>query len=61
MKRIDFEKHLKKNKCFKLREGGNHSVWVNEKNNKQSSVARHNELSNITCKVICKQLEIPSI
>ncbi|MEI6694779.1 MAG: type II toxin-antitoxin system HicA family toxin [Bacteroidota bacterium] len=59
MKRIDFEKHLKRNDCLNYREGGNHSIWVNKMNNKHTSIPRHNELSNITCKLICKQLEIP--
>lgn len=58
MKRKDFEKHLTINGCFKLREGSNHSIWQNSLNNKQSSVPRHNELVGMTCKIICKQLEI---
>ena len=58
MKRKDFERHLLKNKCFKLREGGNHTIWQNESNEKQSSVPRHNELVKVLCIVICKQLEI---
>ena len=59
MKRLDFEKHLRNNNCSKIREGGNHSIWINNVNGKQTSVPRHNELSNITCKLICKQLDIP--
>jgi len=59
MKKLDFEKHLKKNGCVKLREGGNHAIWINETNNKQTSVPRHNEIVNLTCRMICKQLEIP--
>lgn len=60
MKRSDFERHLKKNYCSKLREGSNHSIWINEANNKKTSLPHHNELSNIICKVICKQLEVPA-
>jgi mRNA interferase HicA len=60
MKRIDFERHLKNNKCSKLREGGNHSIWINNENGKHSSVPRHNDLSNLLCKIICKQLDIPA-
>lgn len=58
MKRKDFEKFLNSLGCIKLREGSNHSIWQNPSNLKQSSVPRHNELVNITCKIICKQLEI---
>jgi mRNA interferase HicA len=60
MKRKDLERHLTDNNCFKLREGSNHSIWQNSLNNKQSSIPRHNEIVNITCKIICKQLEIKS-
>jgi len=59
MKLNEFVKHLKKNDCKLLREGSNHSVWVNTNNSKRSTVPRHKELSNLLCKIICKQLEIP--
>ena len=29
MKRKEFERHLKNNGCVLLREGSNHSIWVN--------------------------------
>jgi mRNA interferase HicA len=59
MKRKEFERHLKNNNCVLLREGSNHSIWINTLNNVQTSVPRHAEIVNITCKVICKQLVIP--
>ncbi|MBM2816513.1 MAG: type toxin-antitoxin system HicA family toxin [Ignavibacteria bacterium] len=59
MKRRDFERHLTDNGCGKLREGSSHSIWQNPVNYKQSSVPRHNEIVKVTCKIICKQLEIP--
>ncbi len=59
MKKNDFEKYLRKNRCFLLREGNRHEIWVNKNNGKQTSIPRHKELANITCKIICKQLEIP--
>lgn len=61
MKRNVFIKHLKKHHCILLREGGNHSIHKNKFNQKQSAVGRHRELSNLLCKKICKQLEIPEI
>jgi mRNA interferase HicA len=61
MKRNNFIKHLKKYNCVLLREGGNHSIYKNQTNQKQSAVGRHRELSNLLCKKICKQLEIPEI
>ena len=60
MNRKEFERHLKNNGCVLLREGSNHSIWVNPLNNNQTSVPRHPEIVNIACKVICKQLAIPA-
>ena len=59
MKRKEFERHLKNNGCILLREGSNHSIWINNMNKLQTSVPRHPEIVNITCKVICKLLSIP--
>jgi len=61
MKRSAFIKHLETNGCVLLREGTNHSIYRNNKNAKQSSVGRHQELDNTMCKKICKQLEIKSV
>ncbi len=30
MKRKEFERHLKNNGCMLLREGSNHSIWINK-------------------------------
>jgi len=61
MKLKDFERHLSANCCKLLREGGNHSIWINLENKKQSAIVRHKEIDNRLCKNICKQLDIPSI
>jgi len=58
MKRNEFLKYLHGNDCKLLREGSNHSIYVNPKNKKQTAVPRHKELSDLLCKKICKQLEI---
>ena len=59
MKRTTLIKHLAKNGCVLLREGSNHSIYLNANNKKQSAVGRHRELSDLLCEKICKQLEIP--
>ena len=41
MKRRDFIQHLEAHSCELLREGGAHSVYVNRKTRKASSVPRH--------------------
>jgi len=61
MKRNELLKHLLKNGCILLREGGSHSIYYNPENGKQSVVGRHQELDNNMCREICKQLDIPRI
>lgn len=61
MKRGDLIRHLNKHGCYLLREGSNHSIFHNSANKKQTAVGRHPELSELLCKKICKQLEIPEI
>jgi len=46
MKIVDFIRHLRVNRCVLLREGGNHSVYINKVNNKISTVPRHKEIKN---------------
>ena len=61
MKRNKLIKHLENYGCFLLREGGNHSIFLNPENKMQSAVGRHRELSDLLCNKICKQLGIPEI
>jgi mRNA interferase HicA len=43
-----------------LREGSDHSVWVNSASGARTAVQRHREIPNIHAKTICKQLGIPT-
>ncbi len=61
MKRTEFIKHLHLYYCILHREGANHSIFINKVNKKQATVGRHQEISNLLCKKICKQLGIPEI
>ena len=61
MKRYKLISHLEKQGCILLREGGNHSIYVNPANKRQSAVGRHRELSDLLCKKVCKQLGIPQL
>ena len=61
MKRAELLKHLRKNGCVFIREGGRHSWWSNPSQGKRSSVPRHNEINDQLAKKICKDLGIPSI
>ena len=59
MKRRELIRHLERNGCTLLREGGNHSIYFNPSNNKISAVGRHTEIADRMAQIICKQLEIP--
>lgn len=61
MKRLNFIRHLQMHGCDLLREGGNHSVFVNRAKGKVSAVPRHREINEILARKICKDLEIPPI
>jgi mRNA interferase HicA len=58
MKRTDLLRHLARNGCELLREGKKHSVFVNRKKRRSSSVPRHTEINEFLSKKICKDLEI---
>ena len=59
MKRRDLIRHLEEHGCQLLREGGNHTIYVNRTAKKSSSVPRHNEINNDLAKKICKDLQVP--
>jgi len=59
MKRVDLIRHLEANGCQLLREGGNHSVYVNRKTRKSTTVPRHREINRLLAGKICRDLEIP--
>ena len=44
MKRRDLIRHLEKNGCERLREGGNHTIYVNRRTRKSTPIPRHREL-----------------
>ena len=59
MKRIDLIRHLERHGAQLLREGGNHSVYVNRTAGKTSTVPRHLEINDFLARKICKDLEVP--
>lgn len=61
MKRNKLLKHLRNSGCMLLREGGNHSWWINPAQNKRSSIPRHSEIKDILANKICKDLGVNRI
>ena len=58
MKRRALVQHLEQQGCELLREGANHSIFVNRLIRKSSAVPRHTELNEYLAKKICKDLGI---
>jgi predicted RNA binding protein YcfA (HicA-like mRNA interferase family) len=58
MKRIDLIRHMERHGAQLLREGGNHSVYVNRKSGKVSAVPRHREINEFLAQKICRDLGI---
>ena len=58
MKRRELVRHLEKQGCQLLREGANHSSYVNRAGGKSSAVPRHTEINDDLARKICKDLGI---
>jgi len=61
LKRRDLIRHIEKNGCEFLREGGKHTVYVNRKEKKVSTIPRHREIDEYLARRICKDLAIPTL
>jgi len=58
MKRRDLIRHLEAHGCEFLREGGNHTVYVNRMAQKTSAVPRHRKINEFLARKICRDLQI---
>jgi len=56
VKRVDLIRHLESQGCRLLREGANHSVYVNPVARKTSTVPRHREIEEFLSRKICRDL-----
>jgi len=61
MKREKFIKHLMKEGCIFIREGGKHSVFFNPLTKRSSTVPRHNEIDNFLARKIYRDLGIKEV
>jgi len=59
MKRKDLIRHIEKYGCKFLREGRKHTVYVNLREKKVSTIPRHREIDENISRKICKDLAIP--
>jgi mRNA interferase HicA len=61
MKRRQFVEELHRHGCYLLRHGGNHDIYLNPKNGRQTAVPRHTELTNFICTKVRKELGLPKL
>ena len=52
-------RHLEAHGCQFLREGANHTVYVNRAARKASTVPLHREINDLLARKICKDLNVP--
>ena len=60
MKRRLLVQYLEQHHCELLREGSNHSIYVNRPAGKTSAVPRHTEINDYLARKICRDLGIPN-
>ncbi|MBF0177483.1 MAG: type II toxin-antitoxin system HicA family toxin [Magnetococcales bacterium] len=61
MKRSELLRHLSAQGCELLREGGRHSWWRNQTENRRSAVPRHQEIPDLLARKICRDLGVDVI
>ena len=59
MKRSALLRHLQAHGCMALREGGNHSIWINPHSHRKEAIPRHNEIKKHLARSICRNLSVP--
>ena len=59
MKRRLLIRRIEKMGCELLREGGNHSIYVNRRQKKVTTIPRHSEIDENLAKRIFKDLGLP--
>jgi predicted RNA binding protein YcfA (HicA-like mRNA interferase family) len=59
MKRSDLVRHLEAHGCEFLREGANHTIYVNRQARASSAVPRHREINDLLAAKICRDLLVP--
>ncbi len=59
MKRRDWVRHLTQHECAFLREGGNHTLYINRQGKRVSTIPLHNEINRDLARMICKDLQVP--
>ncbi len=60
MKRVDLIRHIQRHGCELLREGAEHTIFVNRAEKVTAAVPRHREISDILARKIMRSLKVPT-
>jgi len=60
MKRVDLVRHLERHGCEFVREGKEHTLYINRQAKKSAAVPRHREIPKGTVRSICRALGLSS-
>jgi hypothetical protein len=58
VRRRDLVAHPERHGCELLREGGRHSVFIDRRTAKVSTVPRHREINELLARKICRDLGV---
>jgi len=58
VKRVELIRHLEQHGCERLREGGNHTIYVHRAARKVSAIPRHREINDFLARKICRDLDV---
>jgi hypothetical protein len=59
MKRRAPLSHLPEHGCAPVREGANHSIWINPQTGRREANPRHNDIKKHLARSICRHLSVP--
>ncbi len=59
MKRRDLIQHLEAHGCEFIREGKEHTLYINRQTKRSTAVPRHREIPTGTVRAICRALGVP--
>ncbi|MBA3439769.1 MAG: type II toxin-antitoxin system HicA family toxin [Pyrinomonadaceae bacterium] len=52
-------RHLQQHGCEFLREGANHTIYINRAARRAAPVPRHKEINELLARKICRDLQVP--
>jgi mRNA interferase HicA len=61
VRRRDLIRHLEQQGCRFLREGSSHTLYINPKQHKVTTIPRHREINEYLARKICRDLNVSEL